>query len=410
MTAPRLRRARARRGAWAESAAAGSIAMPLLLLALLALLLLQALPGIHSQVVWNASGSRPVVVAVGDGKELAQFPASLSRFGSSDALLLIVAGNPDGFMPKGGWGREFASYDDGASWAEIGPPHPVDGDPKKGVACIPGGEGAEDELTCIPFRLRVDKAVPGNRSGVEIAHVWRAGTVAGPPTRMVGVVNVSVVLPQSGGTDGPQFPQRWGTVPDMVTPLAVKDNWLLTMYSDPSPDLANGGASPDYNLLALTSQRSDGGKRWTQLSLIKNNTGTDGTQSGPCSGPSENDVVELPSGELAVFYRNQDGAATSYSTNIPLCVQLSTTGGESWSSPCQLNGPPGVRVPQGVEPKVVLVGEWLVVISGRNGLFAYYTNASTAAHSLATCGPLSWERFNIAAHHNEYLLRATHFI
>eukprot|EP01052_Picozoa_sp_SAG31_P032652 SAG31_NODE_3601_length_4085_cov_1.880582_8_plen_68_part_00 len=45
---------------------------------------------------------------------LYQFPASLSRFGRSDSLLLIAAGNPDGFMPHGGWGREFASYDDGA--------------------------------------------------------------------------------------------------------------------------------------------------------------------------------------------------------------------------------------------------------------------------------------------------------
>ena len=40
-------------------------------------------------------------------------------------------------------------------------------------------------------------------------------------------------------------------------------------------------------------------------------------------GPSENDVVALPGGELAAFYRNMDGPATGYSTNIPLCVQVS---------------------------------------------------------------------------------------
>ena len=34
-------------------------------------------------------------------------------------------------------------------------------------------------------------------------------------------------------------------------------------------------------------------------------------------------MVALPGGELAAFYRNMDGPATGYSTNIPLCVQVS---------------------------------------------------------------------------------------
>ena len=191
-------------------------------------------------------------------------------------------------MPKGGWGRQWASYDDGLSWAEVGPPHPTDGNPKKGVACVPGRSiGAEraEQLTCIPFRLRVGAAAAGNRSGAAVAHVWRAGSAAGPPTRMVDTVNVSVVLPQSGGTDGPQYPTRWGTVPDMVTPLAVKQNWLLTMYGDPNPELPASGP-PAYNLVMLTSPRTDGA-HWRQLSLIKNNTGTDGSQTGACSGTEQ---------------------------------------------------------------------------------------------------------------------------
>ena len=66
------------------------------------------------------TGTRPFVVGTGDGGELAQFPASLSRFGTSDNLLLIAAGNPDMFMPRGGFGREWASYTDGASFVEVG--------------------------------------------------------------------------------------------------------------------------------------------------------------------------------------------------------------------------------------------------------------------------------------------------
>ena len=92
---------------------------------------------------WGAArATKPVLVATGDGSFLAQFPSSLNRFGSSDSLLLIaqvwsmcfallilphfnksslpetsegwaVQGNTDAEMPKGGFGRNFASYDDG---------------------------------------------------------------------------------------------------------------------------------------------------------------------------------------------------------------------------------------------------------------------------------------------------------
>ena len=345
------------------------------------------------------TGTRPFVVGTGDGGELAQFPASLSRFGTSDNLLLIAAGNPDMFMPRGGFGREWASYTDGASFVEVGPKHPTDGNPRKGVACVPTGD---ERLTCIPFRLQVDTSVPGNRSGVAVAHVWQAGSASGPPTRMVGTVNVSVVLNGPGGTDGPQYPSHWGFVPDMVTPIAMEKEWLLTMYGDRNPQRNEDKAGPpQYDLVALTSPRSDG-KKWRQKALIKNNTGLDNTTSGPCSAPSENDMVQLPGGALAVFYRNQAGPSHGYSTNIPLCVQLSRSGGEHWSPPCQLSAAGGSSgVPHGVEPKVLVVGQWLVVISGRNGLFAHYTNLSNVA-SLSACKPAPWRAFNIAELHNRY--------
>ena len=108
----------------------------------------------ESQQGW--SGTKPVLVATGSAPpaELCEFPSSLNRFGNSSSLLLIAQGNTDAEMPhvrapgstasalghprrspatplrsnpsycrQGGFGREFASYDDGASWHEIGPAH-----------------------------------------------------------------------------------------------------------------------------------------------------------------------------------------------------------------------------------------------------------------------------------------------
>ena len=49
----------------------------------------------------------------------------------------------------------------------------------------------------------------------------------------------------------------------------------------------------------------------------------------------------------------------------------------------------------------MVVGQWLVVISGRNGLFAHYTNVSNIA-SLSACKPVPWSAFNIAELHNRY--------
>jgi hypothetical protein len=57
-------------------------------------------------------------------------------------------------------------------------------------------------------------------------------------------------------------------------------------------------------------------------------------------------------------------------------------------------------VPHGVEPKALVVGPWLVVIGGREGLFLYYTPAAgIRVDGIPSSG---WQRFNIAKHHNIY--------
>ena len=203
-------------------------------------LLVMLLPLLLASVAWcralemgGWSGTKPVLVATGDPPRLAQFPSSLNRFGTSKSLLLIAQGNSDVEMPKGGFGREFASYDDGMSWHEVGPPRPSDGSPRKGVACIPSASQAAKQLTCIPFRLQINEAVDGNRSGVVESLTWHGGNSTSNPTKVADSVNVTVRLSVSGGFIAGHA-DRWGLVPDMATPLRVKrsgaEAWFLTLY------------------------------------------------------------------------------------------------------------------------------------------------------------------------------------
>ncbi len=255
---------------------------------------------------------------------LCQFPSSLNRFGSSKSLLLIAQGNTDAEMPHGGFGREFASYDDGASWQEIGPAHPTDGKPRKGVACIPGeGRHADDQLTCIPFRLHINQSVPGNSSAYEQSLVWQAGSSVAEPTRVAGTVNISVDLSVPSTLGNPLYPQRFGLVPDMAAPIKVKHNgqdaFFLTMYGT-----ANGSAG----IVGLISPAKTGGKRWQMLSIISRHLPT----GAPCSSADEDAVIRLPDGRLAIYYRNS-GPGGAWSSNVPLCTQVSTTEGRTWSEP-----------------------------------------------------------------------------
>ena len=61
------------------------------------------------------------------------------------------------------------------------------------------------------------------------------------------------------------------------------------------------------------------------------------------------------------------------------------------------------QVPHGVEPKALILSRWLVLIGGRQGLFLYYTpHADIGVDGLPNNTAAGWQRFNIAAHHNQY--------
>ena len=57
-------------------------------------------------------------------------------------------------------------------------------------------------------------------------------------------------------------------------------------------------------------------------------------------------------------------------------------------------------MPHGVEPKALVVGPWLVLVGGREGLWIYFTkHTEIGADGLPQ---QKWRRFSIAAHHNQF--------
>jgi hypothetical protein len=60
----------------------------------------------------------------------------------------------------------------------------------------------------------------------------------------------------------------------------------------------------------------------------------------PCSSPAESTINRLPDGRIVVLYRNGDGPGTDYNENVPLCVQLSSDEGLSWTLATAVAPPP----------------------------------------------------------------------
>lgn len=322
--------------------------------------------------VKKPTATKPVMVGTGGGKKLAIFPSSVQKIPGTSEIMVIAQGNTDAEYPRGGFGREFSSKDGGATWREVGPPNPSDGYPRKGVSCLTRSH----DLLCLPFRFD-----PTNSPNVGTATgmLW-----AGSPPAWVGNQTVTVRIDAPGGTSG----SHWGMVPDMDHPVDVhingKPSKLTILYGHYGG--YNGTANVHYNLVAVVSE--DDGTSWTQLSVIKNNSGIDDT--GSCSNPSEDALTRLPDGRLVILYRNRDGTATDWSENIPLCMQFSSDEGSTWSSPKVI-----ADGPHGVEPKAAVVGDQLLVLGGRDGLYVW----SVLVDQVET-GP--WSVFNIAEHHNYF--------
>ena len=77
------------------------------------------------------------------------------------------------------------------------------GSPQRGLDA-----SAHDQLVCIPFRLDVNLAVAGNRSGVGRALVWQRGSSFADPTFVAETVNATAMLDVSGGQI-PYDPKVW---------------------------------------------------------------------------------------------------------------------------------------------------------------------------------------------------------
>lgn len=317
--------------------------------------------------------TKPILVGTGGGDKLSIFPSSVHRVPGGEEIIVIAQGNPDQEMPLGGFGREFATKDMGATWREVGPATPTDGNPRKGVACITRTQ----DLLCLPFRF---DPTASPRVGVATALQW-----SGSPPAIVGNKTVTVTLFENhtGGASG----LHWGMIPDMDAPVDIqmdgKQGHLLSLYGQYD---TNDTSGIKYHLITVAS--FDEGLTWSQVGVIKDNSGIDA--DGSCSNPSEDAMVRLPDGRLAVLYRNRDGAGTGWSENIPLCMQFSSDEGRTWTVARKVSSGP-----RGVEPKAAVVGGQLVVLTGRDGLYAWSVSAAQVDSGV-------WTGFNIAQHHNAF--------
>ncbi len=109
------------------------------------------------------------------------------------------------------------------------------------------------------------------------------------------------------------------SVPDV---LQLKDNTLLVFYN-PRPGRNNSGSEKDkYAINCLRS--ADGGKSWLPSMTLYE---ADSKFENGCWEPS---AVQLPSGELQVFFANESHYRNSQEQNISML--RSKDGGKSWTT------------------------------------------------------------------------------
>ena len=181
-----------------------------------------------------------------------------------------------------------------------------------------------------------------------------------------------------------------------------QEELLLLLYGQ----FAN---SSKYTLVAVhTAESPDpSGAAWTYLSDVSHGA------PAPCDNPSEHDCNWLSDGSTLMCVWRSDGTAST------LCESRSSDRGRTWTPAQPLSGgrrgeegeesaSPIPSAPIGVEPKLGRLNNGLLVVTaGRPGLYLWVAEDPTARRRAGAGGagsnltaPLTWQGFNIAAHHN----------
>lgn len=240
-------------------------------------------------------------------------------------------------------------------------------------ACVAhNGSSRAASLLCTPYPLLPHAGPNGDarEGGTQSGRQWTATFDAATGVTTVALSDDVVTLQYTGFK---RNVSAWGPYN-----LAVVDG-TATRLPDGSLLLGVYGKYEGDAQSAVTLFKStDGGREWAQLSVVS----AAGADPACTYGLTEHDFEVLADGRVMGVFRTHGGS------NVPMCYSFSADGGATWTA-LKPFAPGG---PHGVEPKLALLANGMLVVSGgRFGLFLWVSPDGAGA---------SWVAFNVAAHHN----------
>ena len=315
------------------------------------------------------------------------FPQTLRRvdFVPKDTLLISYQRDADA-LHDDGWKGGLLGSSGGAPWQAIPQPH----SPMLVKSCFEPSDGS---LKCFEYPLR--KLATNSSDDTHAQLGWQLFTHSA--TAPGGFVQ------SAAGQAAVTFPadkrlQSWGdntfvmVTDGKITPFDLpnhQEGLLMLLYGK----YAN---TSKYTLVA--TQSLDQGDTWTYISDV-----SFGAPS-PCDNPSEHDCTYMADRTTLMCVWRSDGTAKT------LCESRTADRGKTWTPARPLDGGRGKdeaaspipSAPIGVEPKLERLNNGLLVVSaGRPGLYLWVAVDPTSSGSAGNASAaLTWEGFNLAAHHN----------
>tara|TARA_B110000208_G_scaffold179614_2_gene228584 strand:- start:5271 stop:6548 length:1278 start_codon:yes stop_codon:yes gene_type:complete len=336
----------------------------------------------------NFAAGTPVLAAKTQrAGEYVFFPQTLRRVtGMPDTLVMSYQSDADELHDYG-WTGGLLGSTDGATWHAIPQPH----SPMLVKSCF---EPDDQSLKCYEYPLQ---KLATNSSDVTHARLgWQlytAKTSAPGGFVQTSAGEAPVTFPadkhlKSWG-DNTFLMVTDGKVLSMPLPGVHQQERLLLLYGH----YVN---SSKYALVATHS--TDEGATWTYLSDVSYGA------PSPCDNPSEHDCTWMADLQTILCVWRSGGTAKT------LCESRTSDNGRTWTPAQPLRGSseeqPGdgtiPSAPIGVEPKLERLNNGLLVVSaGRPGLYLWAAVDPTAQGVPGSSGAaLTWQGFNIAAHHN----------
>ena len=342
----------------------------------------------------NFAAGAPVLAAKTQrAGEYVFFPQTLRRVaGMPDTLVMSYQSDADE-LHDDGWSGGLLGSSDGATWHAIPQPH----SPMLVKSCF---EPDDQSLKCYEYPLRKLAANSSDDTHARLGwQLYTASTSAPGGLRQTSAGEATVTFPadkhlKSWG-DNTFLMVADGKVLSMPLPGVHQQERLLLLYGK------YGVNSTKYALVATHS--TDEGATWAYLSDVSYGA------PSPCDNPSEHDCTWMADFKTIMCVWRSEGTAKT------LCESRTIDRGRTWTPAQPLSGSseeqPGEgtlpstlpSTPIGVEPKLERLTNGLLVVSaGRPGLYLWVAvdpSAPGSSGANATAA-LTWQGFNVAAHHN----------